>query len=71
VEGRALFWGGGAIALFGIERSIALYDFFTLRRAIALFGIERSIALYNFLRAAGDRSFWYPKVDRPLQLFHS
>jgi hypothetical protein len=24
---------------FGMERSIALYNFFTLRRAIALFGI--------------------------------
>ncbi|MGB7711117.1 MAG: hypothetical protein WBL95_16560 [Microcoleus sp.] len=54
------------IALFDIERSIALYDFFT--------GDGRSLFSYrkverSFWHLKVDRSLWHGKVDRSLLLF--
>ena len=38
-------------------------------RSLFLISKGRS-PLTTFLRAAGDRTFWYRKVDRPLRLFY-
>ncbi|WP_332980393.1 hypothetical protein [Microcoleus sp. A003_D6] len=46
-----------AIALFGIERSIALYNFFTLRRAIALFASKGRSPVTTFSLLGGRSHF--------------
>jgi hypothetical protein len=59
-----------AIALFDIQRSRSLDNFFTGGGRSLFFASKGRSSLMTFSRAAGDRSFWYRKVEIPLLLFY-